>query len=148
MVKKLFEGSQAHLDFDAVVRGFTPDLAGRRVEGLPHTAWQLVWHIWFTQKDIIDFHVNRDYREYQWPRDYWPKTDGPSDEAEWRRVLAGYRDDVRRVAAMLADPSEDLLAPKAAKKASLLRVALLSMDHAAYHVGQLVDLKRLLGVEV
>jgi hypothetical protein len=146
LVRKMFEGSQAHLDFDAAVRGLTPELASRRVNGLPHTAWQLVWHIWFTQKDIIDYHVNSGYREHQWPRDYWPETDGPADEEEWRRVLAGYREDVRRVGEMLQDPSQDLLAPRAAKRTSLLRVAVLSMDHTAYHVGQLVDVKRLLGM--
>ncbi len=148
MVKKLFAESQAHMDFDSAMKGFTPELAARRVSGLPHTAWQLVWHIWRSQKDILDYHENTEYAEMPWPEGYWPKEDGPANAAQWRAAVQGFRDDAAHIARMLDDPAEDLLAPKAAKRTNLLRVALLSMDHNAYHIGQLVDVKRLLGMKV
>ncbi|MGA2478052.1 MAG: DinB family protein [Spirochaetia bacterium] len=139
-------GKGAHMGFDHAVKGFTTATTGQRVPGLAHTAWQLVWHIWMAQRDILEFIRNPAYESPEWPAGYWPKEDAPA-EGEWDKTLARFRADLKDVIALVRDPKNDLLLPfPHGSGQTLLREALLVIDHNSYHVGQLVDMRRLLGV--
>lgn len=142
-------GKGAHMSFDQAVKGFTMQLASRRVAGELHTAWQLVFHLWITQGDILEFSRNPDYESPPWPEGYWPKKDAPDSLAQWEETLRKFRADLAAMITLVRDRKNDLLAPFAhGQGQTLLREALLVIDHNSYHVGQLVDLKRLLGMDV
>jgi hypothetical protein len=143
---KLLDGRQAHVSWEDVLTDFPPAVRGSKPEGAPHTPWQLLEHLRIAQWDILEFsrdpgHVSPDY-----PKEYWPKEGAPPDAGAWDRSVARFRDDLAAMKGLVADPSADLFTPFAhGTGQNLLREALLAADHNAYHLGQLVLLRRLLG---
>ncbi|HYL29061.1 MAG TPA: DinB family protein, partial [Gemmatimonadales bacterium] len=145
---ELLHGGHAHLSFDDAVRDLPADLRGKAPRGSPYTAWQLVEHLRLAQDDILRFSRNTDgsYEELEWPDDYWPKARAPRDDAEWEASLAAFRADRKAMEGLVADPAQDLFAPFPwGDGQTLLREAMLVADHTAYHLGQLVLLRRLIG---
>lgn len=143
---RLLGWSDAHADFESAVANFPAELRGVVPPGLPYSAWQLVEHIRLAQADILAFCVRPDYREGTWPDDYWPPTAEPPGPEAWEVSLTAYRRDLGKLQALINDPTCDLLAPvPAGTGQTFLREFLLVADHTAYHVGQLVAVRRLLG---
>ena len=145
---RLLDWDEAHVGFDRAVDGIPPDRRGARAAGFEHSPWQLLEHIRIAQEDILDFCVNAEYEHSMaWPDDYWPAQPAPPDDRAWTESVASYariREDLKR----LARDVEDLAAkvPTGKDKQTYLRALLLVADHTAYHVGQLVALRRALGV--
>ncbi|MGA2642626.1 MAG: DinB family protein [Spirochaetia bacterium] len=141
-------GKGAHMSFDQAVKGFPRDLVGERVPHLAHTAWQQVFHLWIAQWDIMEFSRDPSHKSPEWPKDYWPN-DSPEAVNLWDETIAKFRSDLASMIALVRDQKNDLLAPfPHGQGQTLLREALLVIDHNAYHVGQLVDLRRLLAVDI
>jgi len=145
-VSKLLAWGDAHADFDRAVRDLAPELRGRRPEGLPYSPWELLEHLRLAQHDILDFTVNPDYAELRWPEDYWPASPEPPSATAWDESVALVRADVAALQAIAADTRVDLLAKiPHGEGRTYLRELLLAADHNAYHIGQLVLVRRLLG---
>lgn len=135
----------AHVPFDSAVAGFPAALRGRKPDGAPHTAWQLLEHMRIAQEDMLDFSRNPQYREKQFPDDYWPATDAPPDAAAWDRSIELFQKDLEEMKKLVADPQQDLTARiPHGEGQTLLREALLVADHNSYHLGQLVFLRKML----
>ena len=143
---KLLDWQDAHVDLARAVDGVPPALRGRVPAGATHSLWQLVEHLRLAQHDILDFCVNPEYREMRWPDDYWPADPEPPDADAWDASLAGYRRDLDAVKKLVRDPAVDPFAtiPHGSGQ-TYLREILLIADHTAYHVGQMVLVRRLLG---
>lgn len=142
----LLRGGDAHLDFEGVVADFPVDLRGVRPAGVPYTPWRLLEHMRIAQWDILEFCRNPDHASPEFPEGYWPEGDAPPDAAAWDRSVAAFRADLQAVQDLVADLSTNLLAPiPHGEGQTVLREALLIADHNAYHLGQLVLLRRLLG---
>jgi hypothetical protein len=140
----------AHLSFDEAVKGFPVKLRGAKPKGAPHTPWQLLEHLRIAQADILDFSRNPAYQEMKWPDDYWPKTEVPPDAAAWDHSVEQFRRDLKAMEKLVSDASVDLTAriPHGTGQ-TVLREALLVADHNAYHLGQLVFVRKMLeGSEV
>jgi DinB superfamily len=135
----------AHADFDSAVDGFPPKLRGKKIPGAPHTAWQLLEHLRIAQEDILDFSRNPTYKEKKWPEEYWPEAEAPPDDAAWDASVAQFRKDLKAMEKLISDASVDLMAriPHGTGQ-TILREALLVADHNAYHVGQLMFVRRTL----
>ena len=148
-LKKLLDGGQAHATFDAAVKGLPFKLQGIVPEGLPYSAWQILEHIRIAQRDILDFSRNTDgsYKPRKWPESYWPQSPEPPDEAAFERAVQEVRDDRQAFEALLAEADDTALVTPFAwgEGQTLLREALLIADHTAYHTGELIVLRRLLG---
>lgn len=144
---ELLGSRNAHVDFDQAISGWPSELRGVRPEGHPHTAWQLLEHLRIAQWDILEFSRREDHVSPEWPAGYWPKREAPSSEADWEEAVAAFHADLRAMCALIEDPATDLLAalPWSEGGATVLREALLLADHNAYHIGQLVTLRRALG---
>ncbi len=142
----LLTGGGAHLHIDDAVRDFPAALRGTRPAGLPHTAWQLLEHLRIAQWDILEFSCSAKHVSPEFPDGYWPKTEAPPDESAWQKSLADFRRDLREMIALVNNPRTDLYAriPHGDGQ-TILREALLVADHNAYHLGQIVDLRRALG---
>jgi hypothetical protein len=142
----LLRSGGAHVDFEAAVADLPPDLRGGKVAGLPHTPWRLLEHLRIAQWDILEFCRNPRHASPTFPEGYWPKGDAPPDDVAWNRSVAAFRADLRAMQALVADPATDLFAPLPhGKGQTVLREALLVADHNAYHLGQLIVVRRLLG---
>ena len=146
LLARLLSWSDAHISFDDGVAGLPVAARGRIPRGLPYSPWQLVEHLRLAQADILEFCVSRLYQEKRWPKDYWPAAAAPPTRQAWSAAVAGFRKDRRAFARLVLNPRRDLLAPvPAGTGQTLLRAILLAADHSAYHVGQLVAVRRLLG---
>jgi len=139
-------GKGAHVSFDKAVKGFPRELAGKKVAHLAHTAWQQVYHLWIAQWDILEFSRDPDHKSPKFPDGYWPARPEPPDEKAWDRSVNGFCQDLNSMCALVADDATDLYAriPHGDGQ-TILREALLTADHNAYHLGQLVLLRRQLG---
>ena len=143
---KLLDWQDAHLSIDAVVEGVPTEHRGVQPPGLPHSLWQLLEHMRLAQLDILEFCRNPDYREPKM-EDYWPRTVGPPTEEAWDESIASFRNDLNALKQLAADPDLDLFAriPHGTGQ-TYLRELLLVADHNAYHVGQFMTIRRLLGI--
>lgn len=138
--------SDAHVSLDEAVRGLPARLRGARPAGLPHSPWELVEHIRLAQRDILDFCTGEAYQELAWPSDYWPATPEPPSAEAWEQSLARIRSDREALQRLASDSTLDLMSvAKHGTDQPLLRQLLLVVDHTAYHVGQLVLVRKLLG---
>jgi hypothetical protein len=144
-VARLLSWEDAHVGFDAAVAGVPPEIRGRQPSGL-HSPWQLLEHLRITQADILDFCLNSDYKEMRWPDDYWPESPTPPSADAWDDSIKQFRKDRKALQRLAADPEIVLEAriPHGTGQ-TYLRELLLTADHSAYHVGQLVLVRRLLG---
>jgi uncharacterized damage-inducible protein DinB len=145
-LRTLLDWSDAHVSFDRATSGIASELHGARIDGFPHTLWQLVEHIRIAQGDILEFCRNPAYRELDWPAEYWPPTEAPPSEAEWSESLAQIGRDRAMLQALAGNAELDLAStiPHGSGQTYLREIVLVA-DHTAYHVGQIVALRRLLG---
>lgn len=141
----LLGGGGAHVDFDSAVADIPETLRGTRPAGLPHSPWELLEHLRLAQWDILEFSRNSKHVSPDWPSGYWPPTPAPPDREAWDRSVAAFRADLGAMRQLVADAKSDLYARiPHSEGQTLLREALLVADHNAYHVGQLVLVRRLL----
>jgi hypothetical protein len=141
----LLGGGGAHLSFDQAVSGLPSHLRGTKTPGAPHTPWQLLEHMRICQWDILDFSTNPNYKEIPF-EEYWPKTPAPPSDAAWEASVRRFRADLKAMEKLVANPKTDLFARIPwGDGQTILREALLIADHNAYHLGQLVLVRRLLG---
>ena len=137
---------QARVRLDRAIDGLAPAQRGRRPRGAPHSIWEQVEHIRLAQRDLFDFCRSADYKAQQWPDDYWPATRAPADEKAWTNSLKAIRRDLKAFELWSIEADVDLTAkiPHGAGQ-TYLRTTLVTVDHTAYHVGQIVLVRRLLG---
>ena len=144
----LLKGGQAHAGFDAVIKDFPPEQRGTVPDKLPYSAWQVLEHMRITQRDILNFSAppTGGYMHIAWPDDYWPKSSAPPAPESWDNTVAEIRSDQAKVEALLQKPGVDLYkAFRWGDGQNLLRETLLIADHNAYHLGELIVIRRLLG---
>ena len=143
---ELLGGGHAHLDFDTAIAGLPAALRGKRPDGLPHTPWRLLEHMRIAQWDILRFSIDPNHVSPGFPDGYWPDGDSPPSLAAWDRAVEAFRADLKSMMELVGDARTDLFAPIAhGQGQTILREALLVADHNAYHLGQLVTVRRLLG---
>lgn len=145
-ISRYLDWHDAHVGFDPAVQDVPARLRGIKPAGLEHTLWQLLEHLRLTQRDILAFCLDPAYTEPRWPDDYWPAAAEPPSAAAWERSINAVRDDRAALQRLAADESIDLFAkiPHGTGQ-TYLRELLVVADHAAYHVGQIVDVRRALG---
>lgn len=142
----LLKGGNAHVKFEEVVKDFPPRLLGKKPEGQPHTAWRLLEHMRIAQWDIVEFSRNAKHVSPDWPEGYWPEGDAPASSAAWEKSVKQCRADLKAMQDLVADPGTDLYGRIPwGDGQTVLREALLVADHNAYHLGELVMIRRLLG---
>jgi len=142
----LLGGGGAHLGFDKAIADLPPGLRGTKPPNSPHTAWRLLEHLRIAQWDIREFSRNPKHVSPDWPAGYWPAGDAPPDDKAWDRSVAAFRADLAAMRALVNDPKTDLFAKiPHGDGQTILREALLVADHNAYHLGQLVELRRAIG---
>src|SRR5208282_3037688 len=143
----LLKDGGAHADFDAAMGDWPVQLAGVKVANFPHTAWMLLEHMRLAQWDILEFSRNPKHVSPKWPEGYWPASEAPANEKEWKASMAAFKKDLRTMEQFAANPKVDPYARIPwGDGQTLLREALLVADHNAYHLGQLVMLRKSIGI--
>ena len=138
--------AQAHATFDQAVKGLPAELRGKAPKGAEHTPWQLLEHLRIAQWDILEFSRNPKHESPKWPEGYWPQEKAPLDEKAWDRSVRAVKRDRKAMCELVRDAKTDLFAKiPHGDGQTILREAMLVADHNAYHVGQLVLMRKLLG---
>jgi len=142
----VLRGEGAHITFDDFVADFPVTRCGERVAGLPYTAWQVLEHMRIALWDILEFSRDAKHVSPKWPEGYWPPKEQVGTPELWNETVAKFRDDLKQMQELVPDSATDLLGkiPHGTGQ-TILREALLVADHNAYHLGQLVLVRRLLG---
>jgi hypothetical protein len=141
----LLKGGGAHLGFEQAIADLPENLRGANVDGASHTPWRLLEHLRICQWDILEFSRDPDHVSPKFPDGYWPKDDGPPSSEAWNASVQAFRNDLQSMIDLVANPNTDLFAPiPHGDGHTILREALLVADHNAYHLGQLVLLRRCL----
>ncbi len=142
----LLEGGGAHLSFEKALAGLPAKLQGTRPRGAPHSPWEIVEHLRIAQWDILEFSINPKHVSPAWPEGYWPGDPAPASAGAWQRAVRDFSHDLEAMQKLVADPTTDLFIPiPHGSGQTILREALLVADHNAYHLGELVLVRRLLG---
>ena len=147
IVASSLDWEQAHASLEHALRGLAPELRGKRPTGSPHSVWELLEHIRITQRDLLDFVQNPSYEEkLQWPKDYWPPTPAPASEKAWNETIAAWRKDRMALERFTAESDVDLTSkiPRGSGQ-TYLRTILVAVDHASYHVAQIVGVRQSIG---
>ena len=144
---ELLDGGHAYAPFGKIVAEFPPKLRGEVPKGLPHSAWMLLEHLRIAQWDILDFCRNPKYKSLLWPGQYWPNDPAPSSADAWNKSIQSFRDDHQAMKTLVTNPKTDLFSKIPwGDGQTILREALLVADHNSHHLGQLIDVRRLLGI--
>jgi len=142
----LLKGGGAHVGFEKAIGGLPEELRGAKAGGIPFSPWRLLEHMRIAQWDILEFSRDASHVSPSWPDGYWPGTDAPPNAAAWDNSVARFRADLQAMVRLVSNPRTDLYAKiQHGNGQTVLREALLIADHNAYHLGQLVMLRRLLG---
>jgi uncharacterized damage-inducible protein DinB len=147
IVASSLDWDQAHLNLENAVKDLPAELRGRRPNGLPHSPWELLEHVRIAQHDLLDFCSNPNYEhELDWPEDYWPAARDAISDEDWNNSLEEIRRDRDALKELTTQPGRDLteIIPKGTGQ-TYLRTILVAVDHAAYHTGELLAVRRLLG---
>lgn len=144
-VTALLRGGNAHVPLDEAIKNLPAAQRGVAPKGAEHSAWELLEHMRIAQWDILEFSRNPKHKSPEWPSGYWPETKKPN-EAAWRKSIASFKKDLQAMLDLVSDPSTDLLGkiPHGSGQ-NVLREALLVADHNAYHLGQIVLVRKILG---
>jgi len=142
-------GKGAHISLVEALKEFPFTMAGTKIDGLEHSVWMLVYHIWICAYDIVEFSIRADHKSPEYPSGYWPENNAPLSEQEWNKTINDAVKEMERMAELLEDESNDLTAPFPwGSGQNLFREALILIDHNSYHIAQLIDLRALLKVPV
>jgi uncharacterized damage-inducible protein DinB len=141
---ELLGGGSAHIGFDDAVAGLDPADYGKKLPNVPHSAWDLLEHMRIAQADILAFTRDARHKSPAWPDGYWPTQ--PATQQRWAKSVESFKADRATFLAIVEDPATDVLAPlPRGTGQTVAREAMLLVDHTAYHLGQLIILRRGLG---
>jgi DinB superfamily len=142
----LLDGGNAHAKFDDIIKDLPANLRGTKPPNFPHSPWMLLEHLRIAQHDILDFSINPKYAALEWPKGYWPKTEAPPNALAWEKSVTQFHADLKAMQDLVKNPKTDLFAKIPwGEGQTILREALLLADHNSHHLGQLLDVRRLLG---
>jgi hypothetical protein len=144
---ELLKGGNAHIHFEDAIKDFPTEARGKRPKGAEHSPWEVLEHLRIALWDILEFSRNPAHKSPEWPVGYWPATQAPPDAKAWDKSMNTYCEDLKSLCELVADEHTDLFAKiPHGDGQNLLREALVAADHNAYHLGEMVLLRRALGV--
>ena len=144
---RLLIWEDSHVGFDTAIAGIPPAFRRKTPKAAPYSIWQLLEHMRRAQHDILDFCQNPKYKELHWPDDYWPETAAPRSSKAWSDTVREFKKDREAFVKLVRDPKVDLTAKiPHGQGQTYLREIILAADHAAYHIGELVLVRKLLGI--
>lgn len=140
------EHPHTHVSLADAVRDFPVGFINKKPKGVPYSFWELLEYIRITQRDIIDFLEKPDYKEMEWPKNYWPRPGAKATKAMWDKTIGALEKDFEVLKRVAKNPKKDLLALDPVKGSQILRGALQIMGHSSYHLGEFVLMRRAMGI--
>lgn len=143
----LLNKGNAHVSLDDALKNIPFEVLGKKPYGLPYSIWQLAEHIRVSQWDIVEFSYNEKHVSPKWPDEYWPSEAVPSSASEWKKCVDQITNDRKKFIELLKGAGHEIYTPfDYGEGQTLLREALVLADHNSYHTGEIIVLRRLLGI--
>lgn len=144
---KHLHGGEAFIPIEKILEKILFSELGKRPAGLPYSFYEVFYHIYFTQRDILEYCTKKNYESSNWPDDYWPPSQKPANEEEWKRLKNAFFEDRKKLTELITSEEIQLDTPVPSNEEhSFLREILLVIEHTSYHSGQLLILLRHLGL--
>lgn len=144
---RLIDGHEAYMPFEHAIDGIPYGLRGIIPEKLPYSIWHLVEHIRLAQHDILAYSKDSSIESPDWPEGYWPENKSPQGEDEWSQSLETIKAEKAEMKTLVENAANGLFEPFANGSGhTLFRQAMLIAEHTAYHTGQIIVVRRLLGI--
>ena len=140
----LLNGGNAHAGLDRALKGLPAELRGVKLDKLPYSIWQLVEHIRIAQWDMLEFSKDGSHESPNWPDDYWLKETAPKNEEAWNKSVKQIELDRAKFIDLIKTGDLFSKIPHGDGQ-TILREVLQAADHEAYHVAEIVMIRRLLG---
>ncbi len=140
---KFLAGGMAFMPFSEAVANFPITKINTKPPHVSYTPWHLLEHLRITQKDILDFIVDPNYKELNWPKDYWPAKNANANKKQWDDTISNFENDLLALQELVKNPKTDLNARvKNGNGQTIIREILLVIDHNAYHIGEFSILRQ------
>jgi hypothetical protein len=144
---RLIKKSHAHATLEKALEGLPAEYRGVVPDGLPYSIWQLVEHIRFCLWDILEFCKSAEHVSPSWPDGYWVKSATPASDKEWDDSLKQLHTDTNNFIELLNSKDADIHKPIPwGDGQTLLREAIVIIDHNGYHTAEIILIRRLLGI--
>ncbi|QJD97148.1 DinB family protein [Mucilaginibacter robiniae] len=141
---KFLQGGSAHAHLDDALADLPAEQRGQKPYGLPYSIWQLVEHIRIALWDMLEFSKDASHQSPKWPDEYWPKENEPADEVAWTKSIQQIKSDSQSLIELVK--TRDIYTPiPHGDGQTILRETLQAADHTAYHVAEIIIIRRLLG---
>jgi hypothetical protein len=144
-LEHLLDGGNAHVSFKDAIHRLPAEDRGKVVGDLPYSIWQIVEHIRIAQWDMVKFSQDATHESPEWPDGYWPKAPEPPSDSAWRKSIKQIESDLEEFKALLHSGADIAKPIPHGDGQSILREALQIADHNAYHIAEIVVIRRLLG---
>jgi uncharacterized damage-inducible protein DinB len=139
-------GGNAHWTFEDAFVDLAPEKRGARAEGTPYSPWRVLEHMRICQRDILEFTIHPDYESPSYPDEYWPDALAPESDEQWDQSIEQFQRDLQSMQELVDDPEIDLFEPlPQGDGQTVMREAMLVVDHNSYHLGQMELVRRLIG---
>jgi hypothetical protein len=142
---KSLKGGQAFVPFKEALAGIRPELRNVRPNKELHSIYEELEHMRSAQKDLLDFALDPDWKPPKWPEDFWPQPGRELSDEEWDKTFDGFFKGLERAIRLVKDPKIDLLIDVPQTENTYLREIMLIIEHNAYHLGKILDIRKTLG---
>ena len=143
----VLKGGQSHSPIDLAIAAWPSQSRGLRPGNANHSGWELLEHMRTAQWDILDFSVSAEHVSPKYPDGYWPDSEIPPSDEAWNESVEQFGKDLEAMQSLVSDPTTDLHAPiPHGDGQTILREALTLASHNSYHIGQLMTLRKVLGI--
>jgi len=143
---ELLRGGSAHVSIEKALDDINPEI--RNFRGTPniHSIYEELEHMRIAQEDILKYTLSEGWESPEWPVGYWPDDNDSMNDAIWNNTFTGFFRDLESMIHLVNDESIDLTQeiPHGDSR-TYLREILLVADHNAYHIGKIIDIRKILG---
>lgn len=144
LVKSL-KGGQAFVSFKNALEGVKPEIRNVRPKKELHSVYEELEHMRRAQKDLIDFALDPDWKPATWPDGFWPEPNKTVTEEDWDKTVQGFTRDLNRAIKLAKDANIDLFSNVPMTENTYLREIMIIIEHNAYHLGKILDIRKALG---
>jgi hypothetical protein len=143
---ELLQGGSSHISIEKALENINPEIRNFKPEPNIHSLYEEIEHMRIAQEDIYRYTIQKDWKSPEWPDGYWPDHSKDLSDEEWHKTLSGFTNDLHFVIGLVNDMNIDLTAEiPHGEGRTYLREILLVADHNAYHIGKIVDIRKILG---
>jgi hypothetical protein len=140
-------GGQAFISFEKALSEDTPESINAKPSGALHSVYEELEHMRLAQQDLLYYCFEEGWEPREWPEGFWPVPGFEASLEDWEEALRGFMGDLEKTVELVEDTEIDLLSviPGSVNAFTYLREITIIIEHNAYHLGKIVDIRKALG---